>query len=255
MDRLNYLLKYLLSERPEYGGTELPEGFAERFALYRSLVNIRAPEPISEDYLAAEEEFLRAVTAEKGIEDFRDLTPVKPRVYLRRGDITTLKCGAIVNAANSAMMGCFRPCHGCVDNAIHTFAGTRLRLECADVMRRQGHEEPVGGAKVTRAYALPCERVIHTVGPYVSGGLTERHRAELRSCYLSCLEAAKRSGLKSVAFCCISTGEFRFPNRAAAETAVRAVSDFLRGGGDMEVIFNVFKDEDFRIYDGLLGGN
>ena len=177
-------------------------------------MNIRAPKPISEEYLAAEDEFLREMTAQKGITDYRDLTPVKPRVYLWRGDITTLKCGAVVNAANSGMLGCFCPCHGCIDNAIHTFAGVRLRMECAEIMRRQGFEEPVGQAKVTGAYALPCEKIIHTVGPCVGGKLTEQHREE---------------------------------------TAVRTVFDFLQSNRDIEVIFNVFKNGDFQIYKRLLG--
>ena len=253
MDKLNYLLKYLLSENLEYHNIAIPESTDDRFALFRSLVNIRAPKPISEEYLAAEDEFLREMTAQKGITDYRDLTPVKPRVYLWRGDITTLKCGAVVNAANSGMLGCFCPCHGCIDNAIHTFAGVRLRMECAEIMRRQGFEEPVGQAKVTGAYALPCEKIIHTVGPCVGGKLTEQHREALKRCYISCLEAAVQNNISSIAFCCISTGEFHFPNENAAETAVRTVFDFLQSNRDIEVILNVFKNGDFQIYKRLLG--
>lgn len=255
MDKLNYLLKYLLSESPEYRNISIPESGGERFALFRSLVNIRAPKPVSEDFLSVQDKFLKEMTAENGITDYRDLTPVKPRMYLWQGDITTLKCGAIVNAANSGMLGCFCPCHGCIDNAIHTFAGVRLRMECAELMRRQGFEEPVGRAKATGAYALPCEKIIHTVGPYVGGRLTEQHRQELKGCYISCLEAAAQNGISSIAFCCISTGEFHFPNEEAAETAVRAVCEFMQNNRNIEVIFNVFKNEDFQIYKKLLSAD
>lgn len=178
-----------------------------------------------------------------------------------QGDITTLKCGAIVNAANSQMLGCFCPCHGCIDNAIHTFAGVQLRLECAEIMHAlpasretpQGFEEPVGKAKITAAYNLPCDKIIHTVGPYVGGGLTDEHCGQLRSCYRECLETAVRNGITSIAFCCISTGEFHFPNKKASEIAVQTVDEFLQNNSEIEVIFNVFKDDDYGIYKQLLG--
>ena len=169
-----------------------------------------------------------------------------------QGDITSLRCGAIVNAANSGLTGCWRPCHGCIDNAIHTFAGVRLRYECSKIIEEQGHEELTGGAKVTKAYNLPCEYVIHTVGPIVSGRLTPRHCEELRSCYISCLEAAVKNHIDSIAFCCISTGVFGFPQKKAAEIAVQTVREF-RKNNDIRVIFNVFKDEDAEIYRKLLG--
>lgn len=168
-----------------------------------------------------------------------------------QGDITTLKCGAIVNAANSQMLGCFCPCHGCIDNAIHTFAGVQLRLECAEML--QGFEEPVGKAKITAAYNLPCDKIIHTVGPYVGGGLTDEHCGQLRSCYRECMETAVRNGITSIAFCCISTGEFHFPNKKAAEIAVQTVDEFLQNNSEIKVIFNVFKDDDYGIYKQLLG--
>ena len=262
-EKLSYLIKHLLSEDPDYKNIAIPDDAEERFRLFRSLVNVRAPKPVSEDFLTVQDEFLKEITVEKGIVEYKDFLPIKPHIYLWQGDITTLKCGAIVNAANSGMLGCFCPCHGCIDNAIHTFSGVQLRLECAEIMRAlsasrktpQGYEEPVGQAKITSAYNLPCDKIIHTVGPYVGGKLTDEHCEQLRSCYSECLKAAVQRGISSIAFCCISTGEFRFPNEKAAEIAVKTVSDFLQNNSDIEVIFNVFKDNDYTIYNRLLGGN
>ena len=254
-EKLLYLINYLLAENPQYEDLQIPDKAEDRFKLFRSLVNVRAPEQVSEEFLAVQDEFLKKTIAEKGIVDYKDLSPIKPHIYLWQGDITTLKCGAVVNAANSQMLGCFCPCHGCIDNAIHTFSGVQLRLECAEIMRKQGVEEPVGKAKLTSAYNLPCGKIIHTVGPYVSGRLTERHCALLRSCYIKCLKTAVQNGVSSIAFCCISTGEFHFPNDKAAEIAVETVCEFLKTNNNIEVIFNVFKDGDFKIYNKLLGGN
>ena len=252
-EKLNNLIAYLLSERPEWNGLTIPAKESEQFRLYRSLVNIRPAEKASAEYLKAEDEFLQKLTAQKGITDIADLQPVEKNIYLWKGDITTLKCGAIVNAANSGMTGCYRPCHNCIDNCIHTFAGVRLRLKCAEIMKAQGHEEPTGTAKITPAYNLPCDYVIHTVGPIVQGRLTEKHCELLKSCYQSCLELAILNGIKSIAFCCISTGVFCFPNQRAAEIAVQTVRDYKRqNDSDIKVIFNVFKDEDERIYNELL---
>ena len=177
---------------------------------------------------------------------------MQPGLYLWQGDITTLAVDAIVNAANSAMLGCFVPCHGCIDNAIHSAAGVQLRLECARIMAQQA-EEPTGRAKITRAYNLPCRYVLHTVGPIIDGQVTRQDRELLASCYRSCLELAATYGLKSIAFCCISTGEFHFPNELAAEIAIRTVKAFQQQNPNrMEVIFNVFKDCDYEIYKKLL---
>ena len=171
-------------------------------------------------------------------------------------DITTLKCDGIVNAANSQMLGCFCPNHGCIDNAIHTYAGIQLRLACAKLMERQGHEEETGKAKITPAFNLPCKYVLHTVGPIVQGDLTRRDCELLASCYRSCLELAAQNSLESMAFCCISTGEFHFPPREAAEIAVRAVENFKESTHDgMKVIFNVFEQRDLDIYKELLGAD
>ncbi len=171
-----------------------------------------------------------------------------------KGDITRLQVGAIVNAANSGMTGCYRPCHNCIDNCIHTYAGIQLRNYCNDMMRKQGYEEPTGQAKITPAFNLPCDYVIHTVGPIVQGGLTEKHEELLKSCYRSCLELAEENGIESIAFCCISTGVFLFPNRRAAGLAVQTVKQYKeRTNTKIKVIFNVFKDKDEQIYEQLLG--
>lgn len=250
-EKLNNLIAYLLSERPEWNDLTIPAKESEQFRLYRSLVNIRPAEKASAEYLKAEDEFLQKLTAQKGITDIADLQPVEKNIYLWKGDITTLQCGAIVNAANSGMTGCYRPCHNCIDNCIHTFAGVRLRLKCAEIMKAQGREEPTGTAKITPAYNLPCDYVIHTVGPIVQGRLTKKHCELLKSCYQSCLELAVLNGIKSIAFCCISTGVFGFPQDKAAEIAVQTVREFLKTH-NIEVIFNVFTEKDFDIYKRLL---
>lgn len=251
-EKLLYLINYLLAE---IGQKKIvPEDENEMFGLFRSLVNIRMPNPISEEFLAVQDELLHSVTAEKGITDIADLKPFTDGIYLWKGDITTLKCGAIVNAANSQLLGCFQPCHGCIDNAIHTFAGVQLRLRCAEVMDIQGHREPAGSAKITSAYNLPCEYIIHTVGSIVNGILTDGHCKQLESCYCSCLEIAAKNNIESIAFCCISTGVFGFPQRKAAEIAVKTVKEFMQTN-KIKVIFNVFKQDDFDIYSELFRQN
>ena len=223
---------------------------------FRALVNTREPVPADERLLALQDELLQGLIAEAGVHGVEEAEPAPhdPRLRLWRGDITTFAADAIVNAANSQMLGCWRPGHACIDNAIHTFAGVQLRLACARIMEAQGHEEPTGEAKVTDAYNLPARRVIHTVGPIAGGLPTALHRAQLASCYRSCLDAAADEGLRSVAFCCISTGVFGFPQRQAAEIAVRTVRAWLdEAASDMTVVFNVFSEEDERIYRALLG--
>ena len=248
------LIEYLLNEKPQYSDIVIPRSEEERFRLYRSLVNIRLPSVISEEYLNAEDSFLQEKIAENGVTDIADLSPAEENIYLWRGDITTLKCGAIINAANSGMTGCYQPCHNCIDNCIHTFAGIRLRLECAEIMEKQGYPEPTGQAKITPAYNLPCDYVIHTVGPIVAGKLTPEHCRLLKSCYQSCLEIAVQNGIDSIAFCCISTGVFGFPKQEAAEIAVSTVRDFLKSHR-IKVIFNVFGNEDYGIYRKILSEN
>lgn len=186
--------------------------------------------------------------------DVDTLEPVQRGIYIWQGDITSLRCDAIVNAANSGMTGCYVPNHRCIDNCIHTFAGVQLRLDCAKIMKKQGHEEPTGKAKITSAYNLPCRYILHTVGPIIGGRVTDRDCALLASCYRSCLELAAENELESVAFCCISTGEFHFPNDRAAKIAVDTVKEFLEQKTSVKkVIFNVFKDTDRDIYRKLLG--
>ena len=253
-ERRLFLMKELLREHPEYRNIEIPENTQEQKNLLRSLFNIRPPRSASKEFLKVQDEYLQTETAEKGITDLADLTPVQEGVYLWQGDITTLRCGAIVNAANSQMLGCFVPCHSCIDNAIHTYAGVQLRLACAEIMRAQGHEEPIGQVKITPAYNLPCQYVVHTVGPIIRGSLTKQDEKLLSSCYRSCLEVAEENGVRSIAFCCISTGEFHFPNQRAAEIAVETVRAYRQETQSrIEVIFNVFQEIDLHIYRHLLG--
>lgn len=247
-----YLIKYLLDENPKYRGIEIPDDETEQFRLYRSLVNIRPAKEADAKYLETEDAFLKEVSGGKGVVDIAGLEPIEKNIYLWQGDITRLKCGAIVNAANSGMTGCYQPCHGCIDNCIHTFAGTRLRYKCNQIMLAQGYAEPTGKAKITPAYNLPCDYVIHTVGPIVQGRLTKEHCGLLESSYRSCLELAADNGIESIAFCCISTGVFGFPQKDAAEIAVKTVREF-QNKHDIKVIFNVFKDFDRKIYEKLLG--
>lgn len=252
-ERLDKLICYLLREKAEYKTIPIPDSAADKRRLLRSLMNVRPPAPVSEDFLKVQDEYLQGVLAEKQVIRTADLTPVQPGLYLWQGDITTLAADAIVNAANSAMLGCFVPCHGCIDNAIHSAAGVQLRLECARIMAQQQAEEPTGRVKITRAYNLPCRYVLHTVGPIIDGRVTKQDRKLLASCYRSCLELAAAHGLKSIAFCCISTGEFHFPNELAAEIAIRTVKTYQQQNPNrMEVIFNVFKDCDYEIYKKLL---
>ena len=253
-ERRTILIRVLLKEHPEYQELRIPADADTQRQLLRGLLNIRESRRIGTDFLQIQDAYLQEETAAKGITNAADLTPMQPGLYLWQGDITTLKCDAIVNAANSGMTGCYCPNHRCIDNAIHTFAGVQLRQACAELMRAQGREEPTGRAKLTPAFNLPCRFVLHTVGPIVTGRVTRQDRALLASCYRSCLQLAAEHGLESVAFCCISTGEFHFPNELAAEIAVQTVKEFLvQDTSVRKVIFNVFKDLDYEIYRRLLG--
>jgi O-acetyl-ADP-ribose deacetylase (regulator of RNase III) len=252
--RREYLIRYLLDEQLKYKDTEMPDDIQAQKRLLRSLMNVRSPKPISEEFLRVQDDYLQEELSQKHITSVSDLLPLEPGIYVWQGDITTLACDAIVNAANSGMTGCYYPCHGCIDNAIHSYAGVQLRLECDAIIKAQGHEEPTGTAKITEAYNLPCRYVLHTVGPIITGSLKKQDEDLLASCYRSCLALAEEYGLKSIAFCCISTGEFRFPNQRAAELAVQTVRQYrAETGSDIHVIFNVFKDIDDYIYRELLG--
>ena len=257
LEQIRQLNAMLLTEMPEYQpkAQKFPQDAASQRRLLRSLMNVRPPMPLKREFLAMQDDLLSAERDSKGVVDGTALPAVNshPRIAVWKGDITRLKVDAIMDADNSALLGCFCPCHGCIDNAIHSAAGLQLRDECSQIMQAQGHPEPNGRAKLTKGYNLPARYVLHTVGPIVQGRVTARDREELASCYRSCLELAAEHGLESIAFCCISTGEFHFPNQEAAEIAVRTVTDFLRQDTSIKrMIFNVFKDIDAQIYRRIL---
>ncbi len=251
-ERLVFLVRELIKEQTQYQNIKIPSSISEKKQLFRSLLNVRMPKPVSEKFLKVQNEYLQNELNERGITFYKELVPVSEDIYIWQGDITTLKCDAIVNAANSGMTGCYYPCHSCIDNCIHTFAGVQLRLACAELMKKQGYDEPTGKAKITLAFNLPCKYILHTVGPIVMGKLTIKDSEMLASCYRSCLELADKNNIKSIAFCCISTGEFHFPNEQAAEIAVRTVKEYKSSShSKIEVIFNVFKNIDYEIYQNL----
>lgn len=253
-ERRQILIQSLLKEQPGYRTIPVPSSSQDQKTLLRSLMNLRMAAPISAEFQKIQDEYLQEENRKRGIVPLSSLTPVRDGLYLWRGDITRLACGAIVNAANSGMTGCYQPCHNCIDNCIHTFSGIQLRNYCSELMERQGHEEPTGQAKITPAFNLPCDYVIHTVGPIVRGRLTQQHCDLLASCYRSCLELAEANQVESIAFCCISTGVFMFPNQEAAEIAVQTVTEYkAKSGSRIKVIFNVFKEADEQIYRALLG--
>ncbi len=247
MSDLLYLIKYLLSENPKLKEVEIPDDITNQKRLLRSLMNVRPPMPISDEFLKVQDKFLQEELNRKGVVDIKELTPIAKDIYLWQGDITRLKVDAIVNAANDQMLGCFVPCHGCIDNAIHSAAGIQLRLECNEIMKKQGKPEPTGQAKITKGYNLPAKYVIHTVGPIVYDKLSQKLCDLLKSCYNSCLKLADKNRLKSIAFCCISTGEFHFPNVIAATIARENILEYEKKS-DIKVVFNVFKDYDYEIY-------
>ena len=250
-----WLIRYLESETPKYKSMGVPEGVQEQKNLLRALLNVRRPYPINEEFLSIQDEYFRYETELRDIVDASTFEPCPkdPRLVLWQGDITNLKADAIVNAANSGMTGCYQPLHSCIDNCIHSAAGIRLRLKCQELMEAQGYEEPTGSAKITPGYALPAKFVLHTVGPIIYGPLTRDDREALASCYRSCLELAEQNGLNNVAFCCISTGVFRFPQDKAAEIAVETAKKYLdKGSSISRVIFNVFGDTDKKIYEKIL---
>ena len=261
--RVRSLINYLKMENDGYASIMEPVNYHEKRNLLRSLMNVRWPGEASPEYLKLQDELLKEELKKKGIVRLKDIPVVEDeypcsgiknadRISIWQGDITRLSVDAIVNAANSQMLGCFVPCHGCIDNAIHSAAGIQLRNECAEIMDRQGHEEPTGKAKITKGYNLPAKHVIHTVGPIVGISVTEKQREQLQSCYLSSMILAEKERLWSIAFCCISTGEFHFPNKLAAQIAVETVDRYLSKSRLERVVFNVFKDEDLNIYKKLM---
>ncbi|MCI6012214.1 MAG: protein-ADP-ribose hydrolase, partial [Firmicutes bacterium] len=218
-ERRIWLIRRLLQENPSCRSLPVPKDESGQRRLLRSLMNIRMPGWPEEEFLQVQDAYLQEEVKNRGIVKLSDIRILRNGIRLWRGDITTLACDAIVNAANSGMTGCYQPCHSCIDNCIHTFAGVQLRARCAEIMNAQRYAEPTGQAKITPAYNLPCDSVIHTVGPIVQGPLTRQHCDQLASCYRSCLQLADQNGIGSIAFCCISTGVFCFPNQKTAEIA------------------------------------
>lgn len=256
IERRIFLIKNLLNEQPQYRGMEIPQNIEEQKILLRSLMNIRSPKSIGNNFLKVQDKYLQEEVNAKGITKITDISPLQDDIYLWQGDITTFKCTAIVNAANSGMTGCYYPCHKCIDNVIHTYAGIELRLECAEIMNKQGYDEPTGKAKITKAYNLPCKYILHTVGPIIHGKVKKSDEKLLSDCYRSCLVLAEKNNIDSIAFCCISTGEFHFPNKRAAEIAIQTVNEYkAKVNNTIKVIYNVFKDEDYKIYNELLRTN
>lgn len=255
-EQLDFLINYLLRERAEE--FDVPQDFQSKRALLRSLMNVRPPLKISDEFLKVQDEFLSAETSSKTLTSPQDINETKGKLMLWQGDITTLEVDAIVNAANSKLLGCFIPHHNCIDNVIHSAAGVQLRLECDRIMKTQGHDEEVGKAKITDAYNLPSAHVIHTVGPQIPSGSmpSKRDCDDLASCYRSCLEIASYNRLESVAFCCISTGVFNFPQDLAAQIAIKTVDEYLKSNETTlkHVIFNVFTDRDYLIYKEYFNG-
>ncbi|WP_035811782.1 protein-ADP-ribose hydrolase [Jeotgalicoccus saudimassiliensis] len=250
-DRLHFLISYMQQEKNI--AQSVPDTFAERFEVFRGLANERPAQKVSREFLDVQDAFLSEYNAE-GITEFESLSPGDKQLYIWQGDITTLKIEAVVNAANAEMLGCLIPNHNCIDNIIHTKAGAELRLECADIMKNQGRKEAVGRAKITSAYNLPSEYIIHTVGPVVQGGKVSPMKQELLAkCYRSCLELADENNIRSIAFCSISTGVFGYPKEEAAGTAVETVKQYLaETGSEIDVVFNVFGTDDLKIYENLL---
>lgn len=237
----NFLIDYLLTEinqNVDYSNTD-------KFKLFRGLVNRRSPIIPSIEFLERQDEYLQLLLKEKGVINYKSYNQIKRNIYLIQTDITRINTDCIVNAANSALLGCFYPNHGCIDNAIHTFSGVQLRIECNDLMK--GSVEGTGLSRMTDAYNLPCKKVIHTVGPIVINNLTNELINDLRNCYRNVLKLAVDNGMKSISICCISTGEFCFPNEKAAEIAIEESMKFLESN-TIDIIFNVFKDDDYEIY-------
>nr|WP_147574373.1 protein-ADP-ribose hydrolase [Clostridium massiliamazoniense] len=269
MKELDFLINKLIEEDEKYKDIKIPREYSDKKNLLRALMNVRMAGNIDKEFLEVQNKFLTKEVKEKGVITLDKIETVDNelgrskdnnlnkklgKISIWQGDITTLAVDAIVNAANSELLGCFVPCHRCIDNAIHSQAGIELREECFELMKEQGHLEETGKAKITKGYNLPAKHVIHTVGPIVYNGLTESLRNDLKSSYKSCLELMIENNLRTIAFCCISTGEFHFPNGEAAKIALKTVLEFLEENGEKvdRIIFNVFKDIDKEIYSDLI---
>lgn len=255
--RLDYLLDKFKEDSGKYRNLQVGDSTEDKKAALRSLMNIRMPGLMDEKTLEIQDEYLSRRLAEKGIVSLDSIPEATDKISIWQGDITLLEVDAIVNAANSQMLGCFVPMHACIDNCIHTFAGIQLRWECNQKMNQlrsihgQSYEQPTSIPLITEGYNLPAKKVIHVVGPIVYGQLTKEHEKALADCYSNVLDMCLANGLKSVAFCCISTGVFHFPNQRAAEIATGTVKEWLTAHPDAmdRVVFNVFKDNDRRLYE------
>lgn len=248
--RLEYLINDMHRERNDNDVLVMPSSFEDLWELYRGLANVRPALPVSDEYLAVQDAMLSDLNRQH-VTDLKDLKPIKgDNIFVWQGDITTLKIDAIVNAANSRFLGCMQANHDCIDNIIHTKAGVQVRLDCAEIIRQQGRNEGVGKAKITRGYNLPAKYIIHTVGPQIRRlPVSKMNQDLLAKCYLSCLKLADQHSLNHVAFCCISTGVFAFPQDEAAEIAVRTVESYLKEtNSTLKVVFNVFTDKDLQLY-------
>ena len=256
MNKLLFLIDFLMKEKNYKYDEEVNKAIKENdeeklYNYFRCLMNIRSPDNISEEYLQIEDEYLQDRLKNKKLTGIDDIKPIKDNLYIWQGDITTLKIEAIVNAANSAMLGCFVPLHKCIDNAIHSASGTRLRLHCNEIMK--GNLEKTGSCIITPAFNLPSKYILHTVGPIIKNEVSKNDEELLYKCYKTCLETTKNNNIKSIAFCSISTGEFRFPNELASHIAVKAVKDFLENTKyNIKIVFNVFKDLDYKLYNNIL---
>lgn len=269
-ERLNYLIEVLKNETIQYKNLEIPESIEDKKVMLRSLMNVRQPKETSGEILKVQDEYLTERNKEKGIVNLKDIKTIKEtinskhpysqKISVWQGDITKLSCDAIVNAANSQMLGCFVPMHTCIDNCIHTFAGVQLRNECNEIMNKfknkygDDYEQPTAIPILTDGYNLPAKKVIHVAGPIVIEPLEQQDIEDLQNCYKNILNMCLKNNLKSVAFCCISTGEFSFPNKKAAEIAVETVTDWLNKNENKmdRIIFNVFKDKDKKYYEEIL---
>lgn len=262
MDKLDFLIEYLLKENTKVSIKKIPTNIMDKKNLYRSLCNIREPRLISREYLQVENEYLQEELNNKGIAKVEDIKPIsqtikesnlenRDKICLWQGDITTLQIECIVNAANSQGLGCFVPCHKCIDNQINSYAGIGLRLECNEIMKEKDYFLHTGESFITKGYNLPSKYVIHTVGPIIYNDVTEKEKLQLVNCYTNSLKLATENGIKQIAFPCISTGEFRFPKDKASMLAILAVQNFLKEHRDAldKVIFNVYGEEDYKIYE------
>lgn len=262
MEKLDFLIEYLLKENKEIKIDKFPTNIAEKKNLWRSLCNIREAKPISEEYLKVEKEYLQEELSKKNVTKVENIEPIsitiketnienKKKICLWKGDITTLQIDSIVNAANSQGLGCFVPCHKCIDNQIQTFAGVGLRLECNEIMKKKNYYLETGEAFITKGYNLPAKYVIHTVGPIIQYEVTKKEEIQLANCYINSLNLAIQNKVRTIAFPCISTGEFRFPKEKACKIAISSVDNFLKEHKDYfdKIVFNVYSEEDYKIYE------